>query len=898
MPPKASKAASKAEEEKKRKAEEAEKAKAEEPAAKAAKVEKAKEAEEEPEVEDEDAEHEKDDKADKRPQITAPVGFNMDDTTLNVLKALDGKVLMTLTDGGMQYLVAGARANVGVKAGRYFYEVRIVELLNPSEGGQARSRAGQPRQLVRIGFSLGNASLVLDNSTEDHFYFDNEGFFSADKKKLSLGARFTRDQVVGVLLNLDPKSKNANTVSLFKDGERVSKPQPIPEALKGKTLFPAISYRNVSVQVNFGAHPMAGLPFSCRMLQAAAKDDAVPVAVPKKGQCEVVFPVGVPDEGTFDWLDGFLEKNPGYTELSDRKILDWAQKSGLARPPQQAKGSWKNSMDKPDVAFGVPLMDDLSARKVIHAIAPAQQRNYVVMEVKSNLVAEERKAMLRKFSSSSFKRVAHVVMGEPAQDHVKLVHERMLKDKQDAENTAFKVRKLERERQRIMKEKAKAAVAARKAAEERKKKLLEDAKKRALESKAKADAEKKAKEDEEKKAKDGEGEGEEEKKDEEKKDEEMKDAEEEMKKRKKDEEKKDEEQEKEEEEEEEEGEEETEPKKAELTEEDKALKFRKRDVPDVSSFVMNSAFADFSVPTKAEGFDEVIFAWEKKTGSTDYLKNWVLERKITSRMESLQPSDWFKEKYAAWQKVLGEWKVKQTEWEKKAGKPTPPDPKEADKKDGEGEKEADDADKKDDDKMEAEDLDIFSVENVCDVGTGEPLFGKFSWEDWALITLRFELHMLIQGFQHDANDPERKGIHESNVAFYFNKYYKKPLNLQMYGCETNADICELISDTIQIGKDRVLEGQLEANMENYDIFVKLTEEGRRKRQRRIDAGDESGKLKFVKPTEQKAWAGAGWQPGAGGAANAVRPGWRPAWQQPGAIRPAQYAIKRPYGKTW
>merc|ERR1712100_409445 len=102
----------------------------------------------------------------------------------------------------------------------------------------------------------------------------------------------------------------------------------------------------------------------------------------------------------------------------------------------------------------------------IHAIAPAQQRNYVVMEVKSNLVAEERKAMLRKFSSSSFKRVAHVVMGEPTQDHVKLVHERMLKDKQDAENNAFKVRKLERERQRIMKEKTKAAMAAKKAAEE------------------------------------------------------------------------------------------------------------------------------------------------------------------------------------------------------------------------------------------------------------------------------------------------------------------------------------------------------------------------------------------------------------------------------------------------
>ncbi|CAJ1378804.1 unnamed protein product, partial [Effrenium voratum] len=49
-------------------------------------------------------------------------------------------------------------------------------------------------------------------------------------------------------------------------------------------------------------------------------------------KCEVMLPVAFPDEGTFEWLDSFIEKNPQYTELSDRKLMEWAVASGLNRP--------------------------------------------------------------------------------------------------------------------------------------------------------------------------------------------------------------------------------------------------------------------------------------------------------------------------------------------------------------------------------------------------------------------------------------------------------------------------------------------------------------------------------------------------------------------------------------
>merc|ERR1712048_1358105 len=134
----------------------------------------------------------------------------------------------------------------------------------------------------------------------------------------------------------------------------------------------------------------------------AAASDVAKAKVPAlvDGKHEVLFPVGFPYEGTFEWLDTFLEKNKQYVELSDRKILDWAKKSGL-----HPKGSG-GSNDKPSYDSGVPGLDDYSASKIIKTVAPMVPRNYVVMEVKSNLVEAERIANLRKFSARNFKRTA------------------------------------------------------------------------------------------------------------------------------------------------------------------------------------------------------------------------------------------------------------------------------------------------------------------------------------------------------------------------------------------------------------------------------------------------------------------------------------------------------------
>merc|ERR1712190_528552 len=172
---------------------------------------------------------------------------------------------MALTDGGMQYLLAGARANAGITEGRYMFEAKIVEILNPVDNSGQKGRTPMPRQVLRIGFSTEKSTLFL-GETEETICFDSEGNLTHNRKSDMVSQKFARDQVMSVLLNLDQGSPNANTVSVFRDGVRICSPQPLPQNLRGKPLFPAVTFRNVTVNVNFGPASMTNMPFKCLMV--------------------------------------------------------------------------------------------------------------------------------------------------------------------------------------------------------------------------------------------------------------------------------------------------------------------------------------------------------------------------------------------------------------------------------------------------------------------------------------------------------------------------------------------------------------------------------------------------------------------------------------------------------
>ena len=413
-------------------------------------------------------EQEKDAVESKGAKLKEKVTFLTPDTTLNVVVSSNSSLLLPLSDGGARHLLAGARTNVGLKNGRYMFEAKIVEqVVRAEEGGKPH-----PKHVLRIGFSTA-ASSPLMGIDETSICFDMEGVLIHNKERTSLGigARYGKGSIVAVVLNLDKASPNVNTLSLFKDGKRVSKPQALPASLQGKALYPTVTYRNLAVGLSFGPQPQVPLPFTCHMVQGAVASHTTVTAPSKDQEFEVLFPVCLPDQGGFDWLDSFKQQNPKYTEISDRMLLDWAEKSGIPAP----RGMGSN--DKPELRFGLPEMDDMSIRRMIHAIAPLQKRHYIVMELRANLIKETRADSLSAFFDSSFKKVAHVVVGDPKKEFVKLSQELMLAEKQEQSDKDFKMKKEEAARKKAAEKKQKEIEKAKKKAEKERQKKMEEMKK-------------------------------------------------------------------------------------------------------------------------------------------------------------------------------------------------------------------------------------------------------------------------------------------------------------------------------------------------------------------------------------------------------------------------------------
>jgi len=832
------------------------------------------EVEKEPE---EPKELEEDFKPDTKPKITETATFLVPDTTMNILPSTVGDILMPLCDGGLQYLLAGARGSVGVKSGRYMFEAKIVAFLNPMED-QIRhgGRPPTPKKLLRIGFSTAGSSLFLGEG-EDSICFDSEGMLAHNRKLTRIGGKFDRDVVISVVLNLEEKSPNFNTISLFREGVRVCQPQPLPESLQGRALFPTATFRNVSVHVNFGPQPMAPLPFKCKMIQDALKTHATVTThdSPKDGKYEVLYPVGLPGEGVFAWLDMFLEKNPHYVELSERAILAWAEKSGVFRPHGYAH---RASNDKPGVGFGIPSLDNASVHSILQEVAPLQPRNFVVMELKGNLTSSDRLAALPVFKNPTFRSVAQILIGEPTADFKARSQAALLDEKQQIADAEFRANKAEEKRKKLLekrqKEEEKKKEKLRKKVEEEQKRRAEEMQKKAVDANDNMEEEKKDVQEESEKPETvekkevSEEEGEEEKEEE--------DVDED-------------------------------PPKVALTDDEKKEWFVKSAIPDLTDAVLNASFAHFSVPEKDEGFDEVRCIWSKESKCEEHLKRWVLNRKLTVRIDDLQPSEWFHARLREWQRALLAWHSKQNEYEKKSAlKAQLAQQQQSDKAMAELKKKAeakameakaaaatqnseegqgnDDEKKKDEEKKDVDakeeqeeeeeeeapkvdfdKLDVFDAKDILDCdGEGMPLFRDFQREDWAMASLRFELSLLAHSFRRDANDPERTGIHLDHLAFYYNKYYKKPLVIESYGVDAAKELIALVSDTVQVTSSQVMESQLPQDLETFAIFAKLTEEARRHRNLLVDSGEESARLKISSPLSgtlqasgQQTWCSGG-----------------------------------------
>ena len=57
--------------------------------------------------------------------------------------------------------------------------------------------------------------------------------------------------------------------------------------------------------------------------------------------------------------------------------------------------------------------------------------------------------------------------------------------------------------------------------------------------------------------------------------------------------------------------------------------------------------------------------------------------------------------------------------------------------------------------------------------SGEPLFSKFCFEDWALLSIRYELHLVMHAFNIDGGAGHV--IPQDRLQFYYRDYLEKEL---------------------------------------------------------------------------------------------------------------------------
>eukprot|EP00929_Paragymnodinium_shiwhaense_P061079 TRINITY_DN304_c0_g1_i1.p1 TRINITY_DN304_c0_g1~~TRINITY_DN304_c0_g1_i1.p1 ORF type:complete len:941 (+),score=359.93 TRINITY_DN304_c0_g1_i1:73-2895(+) len=715
-------------------------------------------------------EEETDAPEDKRPKVDAgKVCLSMVDCTPNVMTALDGRLVTSLCEGGMQYLTAGVRSTAGVKAGRYFFEVKIVESLEPENRDvAARGRPRPPaRHLLKVGFTAGGSHLMDDAVTSTFVGFDNEGTFIAGKQlKPMRRRRVDRLAVVGVMVNMVEGSEHQNTISMFVDGERVSEPQKLPETACGKALFPTILFKNSTLQVNFGPAPKKALPFNCRMLRDAAAADLELVTAPS-GKPEVVFPVGIPEQGVFDFVDLFSKNNPKYMEVSERKWLEWMRRSDVVR-----QRGWKqvDSQDRPGMNTGLFALDDRRFVETLANVVPMMHRDILVMDLEANLQPNQRKLNLRRYPATDFKRVALVAVGEPTAEYKEYVQGIMLEDKKRSSELAKRKAAAEERR------KAKKAGTPRKdseATEEKKEEGVED------------DAEKA--EDEEKK------------------------------------------------------EEEEEPPKddapVELTEDEKKQAHRTLKDPELGRDNMSHAFASFALPAAEEGFDEVRYVWKGADESLKLFKDWLMEQKKTQRIEDLKPGKWFQDHIKSFDQQVKEWRKKADEAKRASKKPAEKKEDKEEGAEGEGEEAAAE-------EFDEEDVDVMTTENIDDMGNGKPIYHAFQYEDWRLLALRHDLHLMLHAFRKDVNDADRESFHQKHLTHYFRVYYKEFFDVKNFACKDLAELLELIPENVTLDEETSFLKVVLPEDTPLEKFIRLTEEHRRDRQRSIDAGDEGARLKF------------------------------------------------------
>jgi len=248
--------------------------------------------------------------------------------------------------------------------------------------------------------------------------------------------------------------------------------------------------------------------------------------------------------------------------------------------------------------------------------------------------------------------------------------------------------------------------------------------------------------------------------------------------------------------------------------------FRKRAIIDLQipedegAATSGSNFTKFTLPSKNEGFDEIVFS-ETEAEDRELLTKYIENRKLTERLQPTASQE-FRHKWENFTKDILIW-MKQRRGLDMTGIE---------------EKEYTD--------------DVLTI-NVFNGGVnGKPIFAFFSEEDWLILQIRFQYALMVHWF---CQQYDRVGFHIKHFEYYYQRYFSKATKPQDFDKETVEEVILAYVPELEISKNMV------SLREGVDLeplaILRQVEIQRRDRAFRVEAGDEMAAVSFESLKENK-----------------------------------------------
>uniref|UniRef100_A0A182WK31 B30.2/SPRY domain-containing protein n=1 Tax=Anopheles minimus TaxID=112268 RepID=A0A182WK31_9DIPT len=173
------------------------------------------------------------------------------DSDLNL--TIDDKDLLSakpLSDGIFGLVWAGVRASRGVTGGKVFYEVLVVDELQPATKSPLVPEGETPTPEIRIGWSTLAEGKRQLGETDLSYGYSNCGNKVSGGTFEQYGVAYGKNDVVGAYLDMESSPCQMQfTVNRVRQGPAFEFEK---ETLNDKALFPHVYAKNLSFKVNFG----------------------------------------------------------------------------------------------------------------------------------------------------------------------------------------------------------------------------------------------------------------------------------------------------------------------------------------------------------------------------------------------------------------------------------------------------------------------------------------------------------------------------------------------------------------------------------------------------------------------------------------------------------------------